>query len=78
MENKHSYEKTRDILLENMNWLMTERNLTPRGMSLKMDMNDWYITRILDKKKDPSFKMICKIAEVLRVSVADLFAKKEG
>lgn len=33
---------------------------------------------MLNGKIDPSLQVICKIAEVLRVSKVDLFTEKEG
>ena len=76
MENKNNYENSRKILEDNIIRLSMERNLTPRALSLKIEKNAWYITRILNGKIDPSLQVICKIAEVLRVSVADLITKK--
>ena len=55
---------------------MMEKNLTARALSIRIEKNEWYITRMLNGKIDPSLQVICKIAEVLHVSVADLFAKK--
>ena len=53
------------------------RKIGQRGwLSFKIEKNAWYITRILNGKIDPSLQVICKIAEVLRVSVADLFTEK--
>ena len=40
--------------------------------------NEWYITRMLNGKIDPSLQVISKIAKILRVSVADLFSKNDG
>ena len=78
MENEHNYDKTRKILEDNIIRLMVKKNLTARALSIRIEKNEWYITRMLNEKIDPSLQVICKIAEVLRVSVADLFAKKEG
>ena len=76
MENKRNYEKTRKILEDNIIRLMMEKNLTARALSIRIEKNEWYITRMLNGKIDPSLQVICKIAEVLRVSAEDLFAKK--
>ena len=76
MKNTTNYEEIRKILEDNIIRLSMERNLTPRALSLKIEKNAWYITRILNGKIDPSLQVICKIAEVLRVSVADLITKK--
>ena len=73
-----NYEETRKILESNVIRLTIERNLTPRALSLKIKKNAWYITRMLNGELNPSLEVICKIAEVLHVSVADLFTKKEG
>ena len=78
MENKSDFEKTRKILEDNIIRLMMEKNLTARALSIRIEKNEWYITRMLNGKTDPSLQVICKIAEVLRVSVADLFTEKEG
>ena len=76
MENKRNYEKRRKILEDNIIRLMMDKNLTARALSIRIEKNEWYITRILNGKIDPSLRVICKIAEVLHVSVADLFTKK--
>ena len=78
MENNRNYEKTRKILEDNIIRLMMEKNLTARALSIRIEKNEWYITRMLNGKIDPSLQVIFKIAEVLRVSVAELFTKKEG
>lgn len=78
MEKKSNYEKNRKILEDNIIRLMMERNLSARALSIRIGKNEWYITRMLNGKIDPSLQVINKIAEILRVSVADLFTKKEG
>jgi len=78
MENNRNYEKTRKILEDNITRYLREKDKSARWLSIKIEKNDWYITRMLNGKIDPSLQVICKIAEVLRVSVADLFTKKEG
>ena len=78
MENKSNYEKRRKILEDNIIRLMMEKNLTARALSIRIEKNDWYITRMLNGKIDPSLHVICKIAEALRVSEADLFTKNDG
>lgn len=78
MENKRNYEKTRKILEDNIIRLMMEKNLTARALSIRIEKNEWYITRMLNGKIDPSLQVICQIAEVLRVSVEELFAKNDG
>ena len=78
MENKSNYEKTIEILKDNINRILNEKDQSPRWLSLKIEKYAWYITRMLEGKHNPSLQVICKIAEVLRVSVAELFTKKEG
>ena len=76
MKNTTNYEKTRKILEDNIIRIMMEKNLTARALSIRIEKNEWYITRMLNGKIDPSLQVISKIAEILRVSVADLFSKK--
>ena len=76
MENKSNYEKRRKILEDNIIRLMMDKNLTARALSIRIGKNEWYITRMLNGKIDPSLQVVCKIAEILRVSVADLLTKK--
>ena len=78
MENKRNYEKTRKIWEDNIIRLMMGKNLTAQALSIRIEKNEWYITRMLNGKIDPSLQVISKIAEILRVSVADLFSKNDG
>ena len=78
MKDRLNYEETRKILEDNIIRLMMEKNLTARALSIRIEKNEWYITRMLNGNIDPSLQVISKIAEVLRVSVAELFTKKEG
>ena len=78
MKNESNYEKTRKILEDNIIRLMMEKNLTARALSIRIEKNEWYITRILNGKIDPSLDVLFHIAEDLRVEPAELFAKKEG
>ena len=78
MKNENNYEKTRKILEDNIIRLMMGKNLTTRALSIRIEKNEWYITRMLNGKIDPSLQVISKIAEILRVSVADLFSKNDG
>ena len=68
----------RKILEDNIIRLMMGKNLTTRALSIRIEKNEWYITRMLNGKIDPSLQVISKIAEILRVSVADLFSKNDG
>jgi len=78
MENNRNYEKTRKILEDNITRYLREKDKSARWLSIKIEKNDWYITRMLNGKIEPSLQVICKMAEELRVSVADLLTKKEG
>ena len=78
MENKSNYEKTRRILEDNIIRLMMEKNLTARALSIRIEKNEWYITRMLNRKIDPSLDTLFNIAEAFRVELAELFTKKEG
>ena len=78
MENKNGFEQTMEILKDNINRILNEKDRSARWLSLKIEKNAWYITRMLNGELNPSLQVICKIAEVLRVSVADMFTEKEG
>ena len=78
MENRSNFDKMRKILEDNIIRLMMGKNLTARALSIRIEKNEWYITRMLNGKIDPSLQVISKIAEILRVSVADLFSKNDG
>ena len=78
MKNTTNYEETRKILEDNINRILNEKDRSMRWLSLNIGNNERYIARLLNGKLVPSLQVICKIAEVLRVSVADLFTKKEG
>ena len=76
--NRSNYEKRRKILEDNMIRLMMDKNLTARALSIRIGKNEWYITRMLNRKIDPSLDMLFQIAVALRVEPAELFTKKEG
>ena len=78
MKNTSNFEKTTEIFRDNINRILNEKDRSARWLSLKIEKSAWYITRILNGELNPSLEVICKIAEVLRVSVADLFTEKEG
>ena len=76
MKNENNYEKTRKILDDNIIRLMMEKNLTARALSIRIEKNEWYITRMLNGKIDPSLDALFNIAEALKVEPAELFTKK--
>ena len=78
MKNTTNYEETKKILEDNINRILNEKDRSMRWLSLNIGNNERYIARLLNGKLVPSLQVICKIAEVLRVSVADLFTEKEG
>ena len=78
MKNTTNYEETRRILEDNIIRLMMDKNLTARALSIRIGKNEWYITRMLNGKIDPSLDVLFRIAEALRVEPAELLTKKEG
>ena len=78
MENKNGFEQTMEILKDNINRILNEKDQSMRWLSLNIGTNERYIARLQRGELIPSLQVVCKIAEVLRVSVADLFTKKEG
>ena len=78
MKNENNYEKTRKILEDNIIRLMMEKNLTARALSIRIEKNEWYITRMLNGKIDPSLDALFNIAEALKVGPEELFTKKES
>ena len=77
MENESNYEKNRKILEDNIIRLMMDKNLTARALSIRIGKNEWYITRMLNRKIDPSLDTLFQIAVALRVEPEELFIKKE-
>ena len=78
MENKSNYEETIEILKRNISHILWEKDKSMAWLSHKIGTNDRYIARLQRDELVPSLQVICKIADVLRVSVADLLTKKEG
>ena len=78
MENKNGFEQTMEILKSNINRILNEKDQSMAWLSRKIGTNDRYIARLQRDELVPSLQVICKIAEVLRVSVADLFIKNDG
>ena len=76
MKNTTYYEKTRKMLEDNIIRLIMEKNLTARALSIRIEKNEWYITRMLNGKIDPSLDALFNIAEALKVEPAELFTKK--
>ena len=76
MKNTTNYEEIRKILEDNINRILNEKDRSMRWLSLNIGNNERYIARLQRGELDPSLQVIYKIAEVLRVSVADLFTKK--
>ena len=76
MKNTTNYEETKKILEDNINRILNEKDQSMAWLSRKIGTNDRYIARFQRNELVPSLQVICKIAEVLRVSVADLFTKK--
>ena len=75
MENKNVFEQTMEILTNNINRLLWEKGKSMAWLSRKIGTNDRYIARLQRDELIPSLQVLCKIAEVLRVSVAELFTK---
>ena len=73
MEKKLSYEDERELFVKKLCKLMNERNLSCQYLSSKIKKNDGYINRIINGKKDPSFKVLFDIASVLKVPLSELF-----
>ena len=76
MENRSNSETRRKILENNIIRLMIDKNLTARALSIRIGKNEWYITRMLNGKIEPSLDTLFQIAEALRVEPAELFTKK--
>ena len=78
MENKSNYEKTIEILNDNINRILNKKDQSMAWLSRKIGTNERYIARLQRDELVPSLQVICKIAEVLRVPIADLFTKNDG
>ena len=76
MENKNGFEQTMEILKSNISRILWEKDKSMAWLSCKIGVNERYIARLQRGELVPSLQGVCKIAEVLRVSVADLFTKK--
>ena len=78
MENKNGFEQTMEILKSNISRILWEKDKSMAWLSRKNGTNERYIARLQRDELIPSLQVICKIAEVLRVSVAELFTKNDG
>ena len=78
MENKNGFEQTMEILKRNISRILNEKDQSMRWLSLNLGNNERYIARLQRDELVPSLQVICKIAEVLRVSVAELFMENDG
>ena len=77
MENKNGFEQTMEILKSNISRILWEKDKSMAWLSSKIGTNERYIARLQRDGLVPSLQVICRIAEVLRVSVGDLFTRKE-
>lgn len=73
MEKKLNYDDGRELFVEKLCKLMSEKNLSCKYLSNKIKKNDGYINRIINGKIDPSFEVIFDIAAALKIPVAELF-----
>ena len=78
MKNESNHKITRKILEDNITRYLRKKDKSARWLSIKIGKNEWYITRMLNGKIDPSLDTLFHIAEALRVELAELFTKKEG
>ena len=76
MKNESNHKEIRKILEDNITRCLREKDKSARWLSIKIGKNDWYITRMLNGKIDPSLDTLFNIAEALRVELAELFTKK--
>ncbi|MHC6202224.1 helix-turn-helix domain-containing protein [Breznakiellaceae bacterium SP9] len=66
----------KDILGSNIKARRKSQGLTQESLAEKMNTSSTYIAMIESGKRTPSFKMIERIAEVLKVEAPELFAMK--
>ena len=59
---------------ERLKKLMEQKNITARELSLTLGYNEGYISRILKRKIDPSFKSMMDIMLYFDISPAEFFA----
>ena len=58
---------------ERLKKLMAEKKITARELSLSLGYNEGYISRILKRKIDPSFKSMMDIMLYFDISPAEFF-----
>lgn len=58
---------------ERLKKLMEQKNITARELSLTLGYNEGYISRILKRKIDPSFKSMMDIMLYFDISPAEFF-----
>lgn len=58
---------------ERLKKLMAEKNITAREFSLSLGYNEGYISRILKRKIDPSFKSMMDTMLYFDISPAEFF-----
>jgi transcriptional regulator with XRE-family HTH domain len=66
----------KSVLASNIKARRRSLGLTQEKLAEKVDTAPTYITMIESERRTPSFKMIERIAEVLRVDAPELFAMK--
>ncbi len=62
-----------DDYRERLKKLMLEKNITARELSLTLGYNEGYISRILKRKIDPSFKSMMDTMLYFDISPAEFF-----
>ena len=73
MKNDISYEEYMQFLRDRINYLMDKHDLSAYKLSLGLGNNQGYITKILNKKSNPSMKEFLKICEYFGVKPAYFF-----
>ena len=66
----------KSVLASNIRAIRKSQGLTQENLAEKVDTASTYIAMIESGRRTPSFKMIERIAEVLRVDATELFAVK--
>ena len=58
---------------ERLKKLMSDNNITARELSMSLGYNEGYISRILNRKIDPSFKSMMDTMLYFDISPAEIF-----